>query len=600
MRPLRCHDCYRLILHLSRVTDMKIWPTRSIQILLAVVSLIFAASPSKAVAPAGPQGNTPQCLLACVVKATIALNPPTGGIFGLLENHSFLVGYTVSNNFVANIRGIVTVTYNGQVLQDLGNQGAIITLSPMQQYIGTVLVNSPPDGIGSIVAKFYSPLSCTGYAGSGSSGQTGIGDCIGYELYATMSTDVTVAPDKDGDGLSDTIENSLLATYAPLMLYSQDHGQQEQYAPIDVLDFVRASSLISVDAGVPGLPNSALQDPNAILDPAKDGTNLGRITSKQSQLDTNGQPVSTLPRAIYVSPCSNAQPGARRSSVVSSANIGLYGHVVLINAAEVGDPVLAAELSAMFCDTNRPVCDKAIYKVEYWQYYGYSHDFEVPNVPILGDVLKGLAADLVDHGGDWCTVQLYIDPDVVAPESAILAVYHYAHGLQFGFDFAQVTARGPTPKSTAENPTKYDIDQLQGPNMGQPVNLPVTGADSTVDLKNAQNNVVQLAMDSVTKRYVHPVVYVEWGGHEFWPTSGWSFAYTSKHSGDGYNYFAAPPPNVGEIGQPMPGVSAAILVTSFAGYWGYYGWENQNKPPQGPPLHSQWSWLPHDALLQSV
>ena len=51
----------------------------------------------------------------------------------------------------------------------------------------------------------------------------------------------------------------------------------------------------------------------------------------------------------------------------------------------------------------------------------------------------------------------------------------------------------------------------------------VQAGETDSGVRAAQNNVVQLAQDPASHLYLHPVVYVEWGGHEFFPSSGWSY-----------------------------------------------------------------------------
>jgi hypothetical protein len=526
------------------------------------------------------------CGRACVPSAVLTLTAPSGGIFGLLENQSVLIGFAVTNTAPKELQGVVRVTINGE---SLPNSSGRIYISPKSTYQGTLQADHPADGTAIFVGEFRTPRTCV-FAFTKGKRAAAKRTCTGNQLLATDSTQVMIFPDKDRDGLSDAIESTLLRTYAPLFLYAKDHDEQERKAPIDVIDFVRASKLVSEDAGIPSLTNLDLQTPGAILDPGPPNTYLGKITPNQ-------QP-GALPRRLFVSPRESAQGGSSWDEVLSKRNVGLYGHVVIVPASEVGDPALLAALSERFCSNyaGRP-CDRSIYKVEYWQFYAYSHDYEVP---FQFPGLQLLAQDLIDHGGDWCTIQLYIDPVEADPAKAIFAVYHYAHGLEFGFDLAQTLSNGALAKSTEYNPTTYDIIELQGPNFGLPVSLPIRGGQSTDAGRNAQNNALQLASADATRNFVHPVVYVEWGGHEFWPTSAWSLDFASKHGGNGYSYFAATPPNVGEIGNPMPAVDAAPLVVGFAGYWGYYGWQNQNKPPQGPPLHRQWLWLPGGAVPISV
>jgi len=139
----------------------------------------------------------------------------------------------------------------------------------------------------------------------------------------------------------------------------------------------------------------------------------------------------------------------------------------------------------------------------------------------------------------------------------------------------------------------YSIQKLLGPLNGQPVKMNVKAGETDAGVQAAQNNIVQLAQDPSSKLYIHPVVYVEWGGHEFFPTSDWDYTLASAHNGAGkYHYIASGVPNIGEIGQSTYPSNQANLITNFSGYWGFYGPGSQNGPPQGPPLHKQWMWDP--------
>jgi hypothetical protein len=65
------------------------------------------------------------------------------------------------------------------------------------------------------------------------------------------------------------------------------------------------------------------------------------------------------------------------------------------------------------------------------------------------------------------------------------------------------------------------VDQRQeGPSWHSPCNLPT----------------VYLAKDPVSSRFEHPVIYVEWGAHEFWPAPCGSAFSAPKHDGDGLSF----------------------------------------------------------------
>jgi hypothetical protein len=406
--------------------------------------------------------------------------------------------------------------------------------------------------------------------------------------------------------LRDSQKVQLLQMYAPLLLFSFDHSMEEQYAPVDVVDFIHASTLESKDANIPAQSNEQLQNETNILNPAMFAT----INSSQLP-PTPGQ--SVLPRSVFLTPSFAAQNGSDWNTVVMPLrHVGLYGHIVLQNLTNVTDnvdatgalpqpgapSVLEQELATLYnCKQADPACLAQIIKIEYWQFFGYSHDFQDPASPIddiAGPVTPAVLAGILDHSGDWCSVQLYVDAGWAfssQPDKAIVAVYHYAHGLQFGFDMSRVQVPPPAP-TTFQG---FSIQELDGPNHhGEPVNMNVHAHETDSGVQAAQNNMVQLAQDPASHLYIHPVAYVEWGGHEFFPTSDWGYELASKHNGAGkYHYIAADVPNIGEIGDANPPSVQARLITNFAGYWGnVVGPANQNGPPQGPPLHKQWMWDP--------
>jgi hypothetical protein len=105
--------------------------------------------------------------------------------------------------------------------------------------------------------------------------------------------------------------------------------------------------------------------------------------------------------------------------------------------------------------------------------------------------------------------------------------------------------------------------------------------------QKAQNNLLYLRKDVSTGAFTHPVVYVEYGGHEFWPSAHWGFGGAPKHGGDGqYAYQTVNAPNLGEVEHPI-GEIARILLR-YNGYWGTYNKYNDNPP--GPALHKAWNW----------
>jgi hypothetical protein len=434
-------------------------------------------------------------------------------------------------------------------------------------------------------------------------------------------------------GLTATVRSQLMQAYAPLLLFSYDHDKDELYAPSDVLTYIDAATLTGTNVPSGFVPASK---PLAILgsfpppQPSTPwSTTYGTIATAASvKVGPNGPLPNTLPEGLYVQATSAAQSGAAWSSAMQLKNVGLYGHVTLINPDNFfsdADPdlpgILAARYHCIFTRTPTvlplPHCGSnvQVVKIEYWQFFGYSDDYYSALAPV-----NELANDFVNHQGDWCTVQVYVDASWLRsarPERGILAVYHYLHAHQVRFDMTYAdglpspsTIQVPSPSSNAKG-SLYSAVEYHGFNYPSNVYFSVTVDGHTFPLVNppnltdnlmaAQDNVLQLASQPVVdnhggvstpvfalEHFQHPVVYVEWGGHEFWPTSGWQIYGASKHNGLGrYAYFASAPKDVVPAGTPTSDVT---LVTTFSGYWGAP--QSHNGPPQGPPLHTQWYWDP--------
>jgi hypothetical protein len=112
-------------------------------------------------------------------------------------------------------------------------------------------------------------------------------------------------------------------------------------------------------------------------------------------------------------------------------------------------------------------------------------------------------------------------------------------------------------------------------------------------LAHAQNNLVRLFKDATTGRYEHPVVYIENGAHEFYPSAAWTFYGAPKHTGDGFHYLSEAPPNLGEIDNPLVETPSAQIILQYNGYWGAFS--RFNDPPPGPPLHRNWTAVANSA-----
>jgi len=112
------------------------------------------------------------------------------------------------------------------------------------------------------------------------------------------------------------------------------------------------------------------------------------------------------------------------------------------------------------------------------------------------------------------------------------------------------------------------------------------------------NAYLRLFREDENSPFTHPVVYIENGSHEFWPTEsgkvGTTIAtetfFTPLHNGDDRenSYFTDTPPNLGEVENPLPETNAAQVILQYNGYWGCYNLANP--PPPGPTLHTEWTY----------
>lgn len=406
--------------------------------------------------------------------------------------------------------------------------------------------------------------------------------------------------------LTPALRKQLLSEFSPLLLYSYDHSSDEQYQPIDAIPFVQGSSLYSKIANVSNIPNSTLESATASV-VASDTLNPG--SSKGTGTITTSASTSNL----YLEPNDATQHGSGWTSSkvgvnAQGMNIGLYGRAVGLDLPNLSttDPTLpTASLLARYNCSSLQKCAAHVVKLEYWQLYGYSADYNG----------NSITESEANHQGDWCGVQVYVDFDWFQsshPERAILWVVHYLHGHQIGFNMAMANPASTLvtvpARSAGDTRPTYSAQQFRGPHYGQSVELsvktqgswfPLGGPDMTQQLFQAQNNVLSLAAEVTSKdntSFRHPVVYVEWGGHEFWPTDAWSIYAASKHNGTGqYSYFGDSPvditanPNTSST-PTIPSQPDVALVTLFSGFWGAP--QSYNGPPQGPPLHCEYYWDP--------
>jgi hypothetical protein len=95
--------------------------------------------------------------------------------------------------------------------------------------------------------------------------------------------------------------------------------------------------------------------------------------------------------------------------------------------------------------------------------------------------------------------------------------------------------------------------------------------------------------DPITNEWSHPVVYVEKGSHEYYPTKAWFVSTCPNHDGDGYSFLANTPPNLGEVEHPLTETPYSEIILQYSAKWGCSAGKF-NSPPSGPSLHSEWTY----------
>jgi hypothetical protein len=191
---------------------------------------------------------------------------------------------------------------------------------------------------------------------------------------------------------------------------------------------------------------------------------------------------------------------------------------------------------------------RKLVKIEYWQFFPFN-------------------GGSAPHEGDWDSVQLMIDLNskslpcqsgTQAGFGLIMSIFHYHHGDESRFHFTNCKNKSPTSEP------------------------------GIVEFTDSNSEKVQLFQDA-DGNLTHPVVYIEYATHEFWPTTAGSKHGVPNHNGDGTSYLTATPPNLGEVEAPLSEYAHAAELMRFNGFWGACCPGVLWAPP-GPTLHKEWTW----------
>jgi hypothetical protein len=398
--------------------------------------------------------------------------------------------------------------------------------------------------------------------------------------------------DADGDGIPDAVEVELIERFAPYLRFTvpplvyQDNGA-DPYRPMDPLVYVMNAKLVRHNHSENlYLSNDQLKNnPDLVL-------SNSALGAKSDLLDRYEQN-NCVPGAVGVEQYAlegldtGPEKGADWSVVLAERHVGLFAHVSPFHPGSSSDlpaldPVrryingtknLVIPLSkyeqptyARNCDAPKEVC----YKIEYYQFFGKNDDFQ---------------AGIGNHQADLSILTMVYNRGL----DQLVAVSHWAHGYEMRFDLLAgggypncpgATDRliGRTITCSGQNASQKDFNILK-----------IVGFSAEQDQpEKAQNNVISFSKDPKTGKYTHPVVFVEAGSHEFWPTKDWGAQGAPSHNGDdkAHHYLAANIPNLGEIEHPM-GDEARIFI-QYDGYWGNNYEINDVSP--GPSLHASWNW----------
>jgi len=361
-----------------------------------------------------------------------------------------------------------------------------------------------------------------------------------------------VTVDNDFDGMDDNIEHYYLEKYRPYYRFSIHHGQTEQYRPTDINWFLERSELLeSGDEDDSPLfdVNQIRQNPEIIL-----ATGSSNITVTKNRTDFYVNPLHDVPGINISDP---GRHGNDWNEVFSNKNTGLYGHVVPIHLNSVEE----YDKNSILSSENQGSI--LFYKIEYWQFFGFNE----------ADMAFGVG----NHEADWTTVQLLYNTLTQKVE----AVFHYAHGK---IEFRFYINNAGEPLYFEDPDTREFYAEYRGKNFDK-------YADIVELIDNYSNNTLRFSQDPNTKEFTHPMAYIEWGAHEFWPSEKGFYPGVPNHDGNSYSYLTSTPPNLGEVEFPLSETKMSKAILQFNGYWGAY-----NGPPVGPTLHRQWTWPASSAI----
>jgi hypothetical protein len=517
--------------------------------LLSAIAVMLSVLVSNAYGQHGPGGPGGK------LEMHVGLDLTPGGP-GFSNNLPAVFNWTVTNNGLINATGQLRAKLDNKVVAVQSPN--ITALAPKARVTGNITLAPLPPGPHVMTLEFLVPRN--------------FGNIVVGIPIATVPLNFTVTNfDVDNDGLDDQFEHAVLERYRPFFKFSKPklhdkiaegrlpNDDSEPYPPIEFADYMKFSQVVRTPDNTALCGNcQVLLQPNTFAGGDLSGVLNVSVNAADTCTSDNGTPhclsdiTQNARKTRYafhpVNMPTFEQPDMDHA--VQVGNMGLYGHVVPYTQNTPQDDVSSQGKIRTYFAANDPRRLRRLIKVEYWQFF-----------PKNGGV--------VPHQADWDTVQLLIDLDSPSLSPCqnglqrglglILMVMHYHHGDESRFDFGQCA--GSTPAAGLPGITEF------------------RGADGT--------SKVQLFQDA-SGNLTHPVVYIEYATHEFWPTTEGSETLTPNHNGDGTSFLTAAPPNLGEVESPLNEYAHAKELMRFNGYWGACCIVNWSPP--GPALHTEWTW----------
>ena len=376
----------------------------------------------------------------------------------------------------------------------------------------------------------------------------------------------------------------LIERFSPHLRFSLGEHGAEEFRPQDPIQYLQQSRLVtSEDDPVTRIDNARLQtNPDSVL-------SLANLLASYVPTGDGTQCTNSSPRMPFdVDPLTNApHEGASWAEVMAKGNVGVFAHVSKVVPRD-GDVASSQDLLGGSCSrkvngSDLPVTPVSSYetscanclRIEYFQFFGYSETYSIQDIH---------GVDYGNHEGDWAMVVVVYDADT----DKVAAVSHFAHGYEMRFDMKRASAN-----HEQDDPLLGRVQINEGPNVGKEFTLAsVHLSEPRTRQENpelGQDNELRLAKDSTTGEFSHPIVYVEHGAHEFWPTEHGNMDRAPNHNGDDRDHHYQPVdiPNLGEIEHPMGATARTVVL--FSGAWGHIN--SYNSPPPGPALHKAWNWF---------